>query len=179
MQELLIGAGFALLIALLAWSDQILSLHKETIEAEDTLEKKRSLNWRIIKVLLRKKPEPELILATLNEMLTKESEDSLEDIQIIQTFINLDEKAKGLRFLNKVKYILVVILTFSFFIGGVATLFINSSSTFNIFGFTINHNIIPFVICVLFSLFILVYIVILNFKENNYRTMFIQLLEEI
>jgi len=179
MEELLIGAGLALLIALLAWSDQILSLHKETVEAEETLEKKRSLNWKLIKVLLRKNPEPKQILATLNKMLTKESKDSLEDIQIIHTLITLEDEAKKLERLYKKKYIFVVILTSLFFIGGIITWLINPCKKFEIIGLIIKYNYLPFLGCILFSLFILIYIVYLNFRESEYRTQFIQLLEEI
>lgn len=179
MEEFLIGAGLALLIALLAWSDQIQSMRHETLEAEKYLYEKRKIDWKNIKKLIRKNATPEEKLSALNEMLTKQSVDNISDINIITHFRTLYNKSKYLERLYSYKYRLVIVLTALFFLLGFVTFFLSDEGNLCFIGFNLNVKILPVLICILFALITLFFIIYLNIKETNYRTDFMNLMEDI
>jgi hypothetical protein len=179
MEEFLIGVGIALLIALLAWSDQIQSMQRETQEAEKYLDEKRKINWKTIKKLIRRNASPEEKLSALNEMLTKQSAENISDIDIITHFRTLYNKSRFLERLYLVKYLLVIFLTFLFFCMGVVSFFISNESTFCLFNISLKVKLLPVLICILFSISILIFTIYLNFQEKKYRTDFINLMEDI
>ncbi|MBV6419580.1 MAG: hypothetical protein DAHOPDDO_00803 [Ignavibacteriaceae bacterium] len=179
MEEFLIGGGLALLIALLAWSDQIQSMQRETREAEKYLLEKRKINWIKIKKMIRKEANPTQILETLNELLTKESFENIDDINVITHFKSLLKKSNQLEHLYTVKYILVIVLTASFFLSGFISFFLNKNCLICILTFSLNLKFLPVIICILFSLFVLSFVIYLNIKETKYRSDFINLMEDI
>lgn len=179
MEELLFGSAIALLIALLAWSDQIRGLHKETLEAESTLLTVRGINWKIIKRLLRKKEEPDVILAELNNMLNKGSSQNLNDLQIILNFRKLDHRLQYLELLNDLKYYLVIVLTALFFISGIILPNIKECSSFFIFKWKIFYSSLPLIVCMIFCGALLAFLVYLSIIERKYRIEFVSVMEEI
>lgn len=179
MEEFLIGAGLALLIALLAWSDQIQSMQHETREAEKYFFEKRKINWIKIKKMIREKATPTQILETLNELLKKESFENIDDINVITHFKLLLKKSNQLEHLYILKYILVIVLTASFFLSGFISNFLNENCKVCILTFSLNLKILPVIICILFSLFVLSFVIYLNIKEAKYRSDFINLMEDI
>jgi len=92
MSEFLFGAGLALLITLLAWSDQLRSLHKDTLEAEKLMFGKRNVDWRLIKSVLKDISEPNETLKRLKEIFDKSSSKSFENISIIYQFRSIDRQ---------------------------------------------------------------------------------------
>lgn len=179
MSEFLFGAGLALLITLLAWSDQLRSLHKDTLEAEKLMSSKRNVDWRLIKSVLKDVSEPNETLKQLKEIFDKSSSKSFENIKIIYHFRFLDRQSRRLKVFYQIKYYLIILLTLGFFIGGIVTFFISEQKFLCLFNTTILFNRIPSIICVLFSVVILLYIVFLYFKEQNYRNNFVNLIDQI
>jgi hypothetical protein len=179
MLELLFGAGIALLISLLAWSDQIRGLHKETLEAEQILLENRKINYREIKKLLRKNEPPEVILNKLSEVIKKDSTENIIDLELILKYRNLDRKLQNLELLSNLKYYYIIGLTACFFISGIIFPTINPTNTFTILCTTIHYSDLPFIICMLFCGFLLGFLVYLNIIEKNYRLDFDTVMEEI
>jgi len=179
MAEFLIGTGIALLLAIIAWSDQIRNLHKDTVEAEKYLFENRKLNWKYIRLLIRKKGTPEEILDAINIILKDKSDSEIKDIRLIYTFNELDNKRKRLERLYNKKYYLVFILTFLFFSSGIAELFIKSCNKIWILGLEIASELVPVFICILFSFAILIFVILLNRDEARYRDEFVKTMDEI
>lgn len=179
MYEFLFGAGLALLITLLAWSDQIISLHRDTLEAEKLMSDKRKVDWKVIKNLLKENTDPKKILIELNKIFNKSSSKNFEDIKIIYHFRSLDRQSRHLKTLYHIKYNLIIFLAFAFFIGGICTFFINEETTFSLFCYVIFQQSLPSIICILLSILILIYIVILNLNEKRYRNNFTDLIDQI
>ncbi len=179
MEELLFGVGIALLISLLAWSDQIRSLYRETVEAESILLNNRSINYKIIKKLLRKKEDPQVILNTLTEMLKKNSSENIIDLELLLKFRNLDRKLQNLENLSNLKYYFVIGLTGCFLISGIIFPQINACSTFSILSWAIHFANLPFIICITFCGLLLAFLVYLNFVEKNYRNEFDSVMDEL
>jgi hypothetical protein len=179
MIELLFGGGIALLISLLAWSDQIRGLHKETLEAEQILLDNRKIKYREIKKLLRKKESPEVILNKLTEVLKKNSTENIIDLELILKYRSLDRKLQKLELLSNLKYYSIIGLTACFFISGTVFPTINNCSTFNILNITVHFSNIPFIICMLLCGSLLGFLVYLNIIEKAYRMEFDTVMEEL
>ena len=84
--ELLMGAGIALFIAILAWGNQIRSVQKDTREIERELIETKKLSWQDIRFLIRE-----------NELLEDRSEYGEEDLQ---STYQLNEKEAKLLYLK-------------------------------------------------------------------------------
>jgi len=179
MGELLCGAGIAMLIAILAWSDQISSLHKDTLEAEKLMFSKRNVDWKLIKSILKNISDPNETLKRLKDAFDKSSSKSFEDIAIIYQFRSLDRQSRRLKLYYQIKYYLMILLTLSFFTGGTVTFFIRDYKYLCFLHLNISQNSLPSIFCILFSVAILIYIVFLNFKEQNYRNNFVNLIDQI
>jgi len=164
MEEFLIGAGLALLIALLAWSDQIRSMQRDTIEAEKYLDEKRKISWKTIKKLYKKKAAPEEILNALNEMLTKQSVENIDDINVITQFRTLYNRSKKLERQYNIKYILVIIMTFLFLLSGIVMFLSDATTVICLLGFITKLNVFLVVICISFALCTLTYTIYLNYS---------------
>lgn len=179
MEEFFFGAGIALLISLVAWSDQIRSLHKETLEAESLLYTNRNINWRRIKQLIRKKVDPQTILDELNRMLKKESSENIDNIELILKLRSIDKKLRYLENLHNLKYNFILFLTAAFLIAGVVYPQINSCSTFSLLKMQIHFQVLPFTFCITFCGLLLIFLVYLNIVEKNFRIEFDTVMEEI
>lgn len=175
----MIGTGIALLLALIGWSEQIRSLHRETLEAEKEFSKKRNMEWSHVRKIIRgTAPAKEKILA-LNKLLREKSVKRIEDIQIINQFYELDKKRIELDKLSNVKYRLILALTFLFFTAGIINYFIESCIRLKILGLHIPLEFIPIMACILFSMGILCFVIYLNNNDREYRKEFVDLLEKI
>lgn len=179
MEELLFGAGIALLISLLAWSDQIRGLHKETLEAEQILLDNREINYREIKKLIRRNEPPQLILDKLTEIIKKDATENIIDLKLILKYWDLDRKLQKLESLSNVKYYFIIGLTACFFISGTVFPIINACSTFSILRITIHLSNIPFIICMILCGLLLAFLIYLNIIEKSYKTKFDKVLEEM
>ncbi len=179
MEEFLIGTGVALLLALIGWSEQIRSLHRETLKAERDFSEKRNINWDHVRKIIRgTAPAKEKIVA-LNKLLREKSVLKKDDIKIINQFYNLGKKRIDIEKLYNIKYILILVLTFLFFISGVINYFIESCSEFKLFGLKVPTEFICIFSCVGFSIGILCFVIHLNNNEKAYRKEFFNLLERI
>ncbi len=179
MAELLFGAGIAMLIAILAWSDQISSLHKDTLEAENLLSAKRNVDWKIVRSILKNISDPNESLKKLKEVFDKSSSKNIENIDIIYQLRYLGRQSRRLKVYYQIKYYLTILLTLSFFVGGTLAFLIRDSEYLCLFKIKISRNFLPGIFCILLSVAVLVYIVFLNLKEFRYRTNFVNLIDQI
>jgi hypothetical protein len=179
MEELLFGGGIALLISLLAWSDQIRGLHKETLEAEQILLQNREINYREIKRLIRRNEPPQVILDKLSEVIKKDSKENIIDLELILKYRSLDKKLQILESLSNIKYYFIIGLTACFLISGIISSLINACRSFFIQNITIHLSSIPFISCMFLCGLLLAFLVYLNKIEKSYRTEFDRVLEEM
>ena len=139
----------------------------------------RSINYKIIKKLLRKKEDPQVILKTLTEMLNKKSSENIIDLQLILKFRNLDRKLQKLENLSNIKYYFIIGLTACFIISGIIFPQINECSGFSIFKTTIHFAKLPLIICITLCGLLLTFLVYLNIVEKNYRIEFDSVMDEL
>lgn len=179
MEEFLIGAGLALLLALLAWSDSIGNLHKETQDLEKEFSYSRKLNLRRIRKIIRTELSPEKRLSALNKLIASAQIKDTEDINIIEQLIILGTERCSLERHYTTKYILVVALTNLFILSGLINYFIDSSSYFRIFSISIKTEFITIFLCISLVYTILGFILYLNKAENKYKNKIYNLMDEI
>lgn len=179
MEGFLIGAGLAFLVALLGWSEQIRSLRKDTIEAEKEFSKKRNIEWHHVRKIIRINGSASKKLLSLNKLLREKALSEIGDVEIIDGFCTLEEKRHELENLYKTKYILILILTFLFFISGLVNCCIGSCSKIKIFGLKFSTEFVPVFICVFFCIGILCFIINLYNIESKYREKFLDLLDKL
>lgn len=179
MEEFLVGAGLGLLLALLAWSDSITNLHKETIELEKDFSENRQLNLRRIRTIIRTELSPAKRITQLNELLNSAQLKGAEDIDIIDQLTILDSDRRSLERLYKIKYQLVIILTHLFLLSGIINYFIDDNSSFNIFCLSFKTEFISILSCILFLYIILLFIIHLNNVEHKYKEKIKTLMDRI
>lgn len=170
---LLWGSGFALIIALLAWSNEIREPRKDIRQVEEDFANTFNLPKRKLKILIKKsvKKEGE---TPINRLIKETS----AVISIMGKF-KTDEGPKGMAKLRdlfdmreniekyyKFRYTLVIFLAFiSFLLGSLA---INHGKTPLIFWIlNITYNHIYLGIFVLLVVILLIFIVIIYFKEEK------------
>ncbi len=169
MEEFLIGAGLALLLALLAWSDQIRNLRRETLELEKDFSQNRHLDLRRIRTIIRTELSPGKRITALNNLVKDSQLKLTEDIDIIEQLSALDSHRHRLENLCKTKYWLVVILTHCFLVSAIVNYFIHDCSSFQVFCLAIKTEFIPIGSCIAFLYVMLCFITHLNRVETKYR----------
>lgn len=179
MEEFLIGAAFALVIALLAWGDQIRNLHLETLELEKNFSKGRNLDLRSIRIIIRTKKDPAKRIVAINSLINASGLKSKSDVNIIEKLININIERNNLEDKYKWKYYFVIILTHIFFISGLITYFIPKCSSVYPFGLYIKTQFIPFFACIVATIFILWFTIHINKKENSYTANLYNLMDLI
>jgi hypothetical protein len=177
--DLLFGAGIAMLIALLAWSDQINSLHKDTLDAENLMSSKRNVDWKAIKSILKNNTDTNDTFKKLKDIFDKSPSNSFQNINIVYQFRSLVRESKRLKIYYQIKYYLIILLTLSFFVGGILTAFCYESKHICILHNSFSQKILPGIYCIILSILILGFIVYLNYKEYRYRSHFINLIDQI
>lgn len=179
MEEFLIGAGLALLLALLAWSDSISNLHKDTLELEKDFSDKRGLNLRKIRTVIRSTiTAPERITA-LHNVISSATLKEHVDVGIINELCVLDSDRRSLENLYRVKYRFLVVLTHLFLISGTINYFLDDSCSFTIIGFSIKAEFLPIISCLLFLYLNLIFTTRLNKLENDYKAQLNNLMDKI
>ncbi len=179
MEEFLIGAGLALLLALLAWSDSIRNLHRETLEIEKEFSQKRKLNLSKIRTIIRTEGDSVKRIKALNELIKNANIKEVTDVNIIEQLINLDSDRCQLEKKYEVKYCLVIILTHLFLISGIVNSLIKDTSTLKILCILINAEFISILLCLSFQYYILFFLVRLNNIEKKYKTDLNNLMDRI
>ena len=168
MEEFLIGAGFALVIALLAWSDQIRNLHHETLELEKEFSRNRNLDLRSMRLIIRSERKPAKRITAINELLNHSKLKSTADVGFISELISININRNKLDDLYKLKYLLVIIITHVLIFSGVINYFIPKCSYINIFGICFNPENIPIFGCILLILSLIWFTLYINKVENKY-----------
>jgi len=179
MEEFLIGAGVALLLALLAWSDQIKNLHNETLDLEKDFSENRKLRLRKIRTITRAESSVSKRITAINNLLQNSELKEKEDVQIIERLIALDSDRFKLERQYKIKYHLVIILTYLFLIAGIVNYFIDDTSSFQVCTIVILTEFISILVCVVFLIAVLLFITNLNKVESNYIEKLYQIMDMI
>jgi len=179
MEEFLIGTGLVLFMALLAWSDKIKNWHKETREIEMHFCETRDIKWDQIRALIRNDTSANKKLDALNKLISSESLKEKRDINIIGSLINLDDLRNKLISRYKIKYVVVIILTFIYFVSGIINLVIDDTKKIEILKFQFLADYTCVFICIVISLGSLIYVICLNSLEGRYRNEFMHIEEKI
>jgi len=179
VEEFLIGTGIALLLALLGWSEQIKSWHKDTMETEKAFCEERNINWSQIRQLIRTDAPAVKKLKVLGNLLKIEALTNIQDVNLIGEFMNLDKKRSKLEDLYKIKYKLVLIMTFLFLLSGIINYFVDERCKIETFIINIPTEFIPICICVLFSIGLLCFNTYLTSIESKYKDELLNLMEKI
>jgi len=173
VSELLIGIGISLLIAILAWGDQIRSIQKDTRELERELKDMKGLPWKDIKILTNQTSTSTEKQTSLSNLMKKRKLKSKDLPKLLELFENLNTSKKKLRDVNMFKYNLSFYTTIVFLICGGLSLFdfqlpITKKIIFQL-------NIFLFIIPFIFIGFLLFKIFKSNVEEENFNS----IIEEI
>lgn len=168
MEDFLIGAGLAFLLALLAWNDSIRNLHENTLDVEKDFSTTRNLNLRKIRTIIRGEKDASKRIAELNKLTKTTKLSNGEDIGIIEELINLDKDRHSIEKLYKTKYRLVIILTQLFIVSGIINYFIIDEKAFNFFCVHIKIEFIPILVCLIIIYIVLYFVIKIYNVENKY-----------
>lgn len=176
MEEFLIGAGMALLLALIAWSDSIRSFHKDTLDLEKEFSVNSNLDLRKVRVIIRNYSNAAKRIAELNKLVQTKKH---IEFGIIDELIKLDTERQSLERRNNNKYWLIIILTNLCIVSGIVNYFIGEDSSFCIFNLSIKTQFIPILICVIF-IYITLYNTVSIYKaEQRYSEKLNNIIDKI
>ena len=134
METYLLGYGFAIVLALLSWSDKIKDLQKETYEIENEFARERGSSFIKIRVILSQQKGISLNerIQSLTSFLKKidSKSDINKTLAIINEFRKLFEARVKLENYIKLKFKMIICLAFYFIISGVIACFISKESHF-------------------------------------------------
>lgn len=123
--ELLFGAAFAFLLALLGWSDQIRGVQERTRSQERDLLNAHKISWRVLRQVIRPSEGPspkDQLLAVLGLVHQGFLKDQ-DDVALLELFKKVDATRAGLERAYDVRYWLIYACTVQLFLSGIAALF--------------------------------------------------------
>jgi hypothetical protein len=169
----LLGAGMALFIALLGWSDQFRLPQKETRRIEKIFMEKLRLKTSELIPIMRgavkemKSGEQDSFLAEIKAMakiLVEKKVKNKYDINLVNDFKNIEKQASELYKFYNYKYLSTIFLTVVFFISGISSSFFG---TVTIYELTV--NIISFLIPMVLITVIITLLLKINGMETKFR----------
>lgn len=131
ISTLLLGSGFALFIALLAWGNQIREPRKEIKQLEEEFRKEFDLKKSELNPLLRRsyenltKSDKYTFMDEMTALISVMEKNTLKDgkdVNLLQQLKELNMTRCRLEKYYKNRYILSILLTFSFFILGIISI---------------------------------------------------------
>jgi len=173
METFLFGSGFALIIALLSWSDRIKDLQRETQELKQYLRKNKEPIYTKISIISSQ--QEAISLDKRIESLTSFMKKSFTESEIENTlanitkFMNVFDLGFKLKSYLQRKFKLIVFLAFYLIISGLIAIFIPNQNHFQISGNKILVDYILIVPIIPYCLFLLFYLLFINKKESVYQ----------
>jgi hypothetical protein len=120
----LFGAGLALFIALLGWSDQIRGIDRDTKELEDRFLARTQINKQDFRDIVKPK-SPDEQLRALTQVMTSGRINTNDSAELLRTFHTWNGQWLAIERLSAWKYNLTMSLTITLFLAGVVSLFTN------------------------------------------------------
>lgn len=173
MENFLLGSGFAVIIALLSWSDRIKDLQRETHEIESEFAKERKTTLRKIRAIFSQQQEISLLeridlLTSLFKRSSPETEIKIT-VEVVTSFQKLAKMWEKLENYLQWKFKLVVYIGYYLIISGSIAFFIPNQNHINLFGKQLLFDFLFVIPLILFSLFLLSFLLFINGKESAYR----------
>lgn len=140
----LFGSGFALLILLLGWANQITSKNKETKELEREFLKKANLKSYEYKKIINEAGSTEDSFSCLVDFLFSNKK---EDVQIFEKIKNIKQELKKLEQKYSGRFWILLQMSITLFISGIVSFFL--CPVYKIFAMVPN---LIFVVIVFFNL---------------------------
>ena len=122
--ELLFGAAFGFLLALLGWGDQIRGVQERTRSQERDLLNAHRISWRVLRQVIRPsegasaKDELVAVLGLVHQGFLKDQ----DDVALLELFRKVDDTRAGLERTYEIRYWLIYSCTVSLFVLGLAAL---------------------------------------------------------
>jgi len=181
METYLLGYGFAVVLALISWSDNIKDIQKETREIETEFAKKKGTSYTKIRIILSQQRgiSLEKRIDSLISFFRKTGPDREIDeiLTVIKEFRQLFELRVKLENYIQLKFRMIVILAFYFIISGVAACCISNTCYVYVFKIKVLVEYLFIILLIPYFIFLLFYLIFLNKKELFYREKLSETLE--
>jgi hypothetical protein len=170
----LFGSGLALFVALLGWSEQIRGMSHDTRDLErQFLEITRIKKKDFLSIV--KPTSHEERLAALTQALVSGKPKTVEQVEVLGIFTKWHRKWTGLEALYAWKYRLTLVLTWTLFAAGVASLHTSPEATVSLPFIHARLEVLILAVPMVLILAVLVIIVAANLREGYFS----QLLNEL
>jgi hypothetical protein len=145
----LFGSGLALFVALLGWSDQIRGMTNDSRDLERQFLQATGLEKKQFKDVINAKGPNEALKALTVVMRTGKLKNA-NSVQLLTVFKDWNRDWNHLEQITNQKYNLTIALTISFFLSGIATLYMNPKAGLAIGNFICSDELMillcPFVL---------------------------------
>ena len=170
----LFGSGVALFVGLLAWSDQIKGMDKDTNALEGTFLTVTKLEKRqFMSVVKASTPQEELKALTAvwrtNLLVTPNY------VVLLDIFKTWHEDWNHLQHVSSYKYNLTIALTISFFLSGILSLHSNPNRCIAFFSFLVREELLILMCPVLIMAVLMGMMIYSAIKEKDLRDLLIQI----
>jgi hypothetical protein len=173
----LIGSGFALFVALLAWSEQIQSMKKDTRDLEAKFISSTTVDKRVFFSLM-KSADPEDQLDALTQLLASSKLRTVPDVKVLGLFRTWYSQSQRLERYYLWKYRLTVGLTLFLFGGGVTTQVVSDVSL-SLFSWKTTLPLAIAASSLLLILIVLAVVLAINSKERRFHELLAQISETV
>lgn len=174
----LIGSGFALFIALLAWSEQIQSMKKDTRDLEAKFLSSTALD-KFAFLSLMKSTNPDDQFDALSELLISAKLRHAFDVEALGLFRRWHTQSQDLEHLYLWKYRLTVLLTTFLFLAGSLTWTLTAAYSMRIGRFDVHLETFFAGSAVLLVLLVLVIVLLINQRERRFHELLTSISEKV
>jgi hypothetical protein len=166
----LFGGGLAIFIALLAWSDQIRGIDKDTKELEQRFLEHTGIEKRHFLRIVKPESPDDRGLA-LTEVLTAGRIKSRDSAEVLRIFTTWNREWSRIVCLSAWKYYLTITLALVFFLAGIGSLFTDPTRQVPLIFITARVEMVILVIPAIVVASLLVILVCIAVRENALRSL--------
>jgi hypothetical protein len=160
----LLASGFALLVVLLGWANQITSKSKETKELEAQFLEKAKFKKGDYKKIINEKGSTEDSFSALIDFLYSSKKDKQEDVEIFEKIENIKKDLASLDNLYGWRFWILLFMSTSLFVTGVTAFFL--SPNYKLWALAPNGIFIIIVFCNLVKVYNLEKRYTINISES-------------
>lgn len=174
---LLLGSGIALLIALLAWGEQIRSLTKDTRDLERQFQEQHRIHGKAFRIITNTSAQPKDRIYELTQIMTGDIAPDADQLALLTLFTDWKPLARNLRESYDLKYRLTLLLTTLFLLLGFLSLWLPGQSSLTICRRSITFDAVCFMLIGAMITWHLGLLLVIERREQRLNALLAQILE--
>lgn len=166
----LFASGLALFIALLAWSDQIRGIDKDTKELEQRFLEKTGIDKRAFLDIVKPESTDNQLIA-LTQVVTAGRIKTKDTVEVLRTFTEWHNEWLRIERLYTWKYNLTIALTITLFLAGISSMFITPTQQVRLYIVSVRAEMVVLVLPMTLIGLLLGIIICSAYREKGLRSL--------